>query len=248
VDLETLTSSPARESSHDPLSSPGRRSAAPMRLQDVASGTIDPATAYVCRLASGRSIALFFYDGQLAHDVAFDSLLARGENLAERILSRFPDDNSQPGSSTLPPTARRTATSPPRGHGAGLRPQPRRVARDVRLTVYGEYLEPPPADRGGRGDDDPRGAATTVVRPVVRTADATPGGQSGWEPAVGASLSGMPWTGFGDCWRRSSEREGAALSRIPGLAREEYVQLILDRSVDDMKSFLPSCRPPAESR
>jgi alpha-amylase/alpha-mannosidase (GH57 family) len=37
---------------------------------------IDPSRAYLCRLPSGRSISLFFYDGIIAQQVAFEHLLS----------------------------------------------------------------------------------------------------------------------------------------------------------------------------
>ncbi len=56
---------------------------------DVAGGRIDPKRPYLCRLASGKSISLFFYDGAIARDIAFGKLLESGENLARRLLSSF---------------------------------------------------------------------------------------------------------------------------------------------------------------
>jgi len=59
--------------------------------QDVSSGTIDPRRAYRCRLPSGRSIALFFYDAALSHAVAFENILRSGEEFADRIVGAFSD-------------------------------------------------------------------------------------------------------------------------------------------------------------
>src|SRR5262249_52202408 len=48
--------------------------------QEVAGGHVDPTRAYVQQLPSGRSIALFFYDGPISQAVAFERLLSKGEN------------------------------------------------------------------------------------------------------------------------------------------------------------------------
>ncbi|HEV7501590.1 MAG TPA: glycoside hydrolase, partial [Vicinamibacteria bacterium] len=45
-------------------------------------GTIDPTRAYAHPLPSGRSIALFFYDGPVSRAVAFANLLSKGELFA----------------------------------------------------------------------------------------------------------------------------------------------------------------------
>ncbi|HEY2321618.1 MAG TPA: glycoside hydrolase, partial [Thermoanaerobaculia bacterium] len=50
---------------------------------------IDPTMAYRCNLPSGRSIAIFFYDGPISRAVAFENLLARGEFLANRLAGAF---------------------------------------------------------------------------------------------------------------------------------------------------------------
>jgi Alpha-amylase/alpha-mannosidase len=42
---------------------------------DVNGGKIDPRMPYVCRLPSGRTITLFFYDGHISRDIAFGGLL-----------------------------------------------------------------------------------------------------------------------------------------------------------------------------
>src|SRR5712691_27573 len=62
----------------------------------VANGTLDPKLPYRCSLPSGRSIAIFFYDGPISRGVAFEKLLARGENFAHRLVSAFSDARKHP--------------------------------------------------------------------------------------------------------------------------------------------------------
>ena len=60
--------------------------------RDASRGRIDPKKPYLCRLPSGRTIALFFYDGPISHDIAFGDLLRNGEDLAKSspFLRRSP--------------------------------------------------------------------------------------------------------------------------------------------------------------
>src|SRR5262249_27599903 len=58
--------------------------------QDVSGSRIDPCQPYLQRLPCGRSIALLFFDGAVSRAVAFETLLVRGEALAQRLLSAFP--------------------------------------------------------------------------------------------------------------------------------------------------------------
>jgi alpha-amylase/alpha-mannosidase (GH57 family) len=206
--------------------------------QDVASGTIDPSTAYACRLPSGGSIALFFYDGNVAHDVAFGSLLAQGESFADRIMGCFPDDRSLPRLVHIATDGETYGHHHHRGDMALAYALDLIASReDVRLTVYGEYLElhPPSAE----------------VEIIERSSWSCPHGVERWFRDCGCNSGGRP--DWNQQWReplrnaldwlRDSlaaifEREGAALFKEPWVAREDYVQFILDRSSESMKHFL----------
>jgi len=61
----------------------------------LSHASVDPRRPYLCKLPSGKSIALFFYDGNIAQDVAFKGILNNGKHFAERLTSTF-DDNDEP--------------------------------------------------------------------------------------------------------------------------------------------------------
>jgi len=54
---------------------------------DINEHSLDTTRPYLVELPSGRSIALFFYHGGLAHSVAFAGVLDNGENFAHQIRS-----------------------------------------------------------------------------------------------------------------------------------------------------------------
>lgn len=58
---------------------------------DCSGSKIDPSRPYLCKLPSGRSINLFFYDGPVSQAVAFEKLLDNGEKFAHRLLGGFSD-------------------------------------------------------------------------------------------------------------------------------------------------------------
>ncbi|HMJ90567.1 MAG TPA: hypothetical protein VK530_12180, partial [Candidatus Acidoferrum sp.] len=62
--------------------------------KDVNGAKIDPSRAYLCRLPSGRSINLFFYDAPVSQAIAFENLLESGEKFTDRLVSAF--DNARP--------------------------------------------------------------------------------------------------------------------------------------------------------
>ena len=58
------------------------------KWQEVGS-RVDPKRAYRCNLPSGKSIALFFYDGPVSQGIAFSDTLSSGEKFASRLLGTY---------------------------------------------------------------------------------------------------------------------------------------------------------------
>ena len=130
---------------------PGRRIGE--RLAGCQRGRIDPSMAYSVRLPSGRTIALFFYDGPVSHGGGIRrSAGQRRDASLSRLMGGFRRGRDR---AQLDPHRDRRRDvrppSPPRRHGAGLRAQPYRdEASWRRLTNYGEYPRATPADPRGR--------------------------------------------------------------------------------------------------
>src|SRR5690606_40519181 len=62
---------------------------------NVNTGTLDTRRPYLCNLPSGRTIVLFFYDGDIAQAVAFNGLLNDGKKFAHRLLDSFDDHSDE---------------------------------------------------------------------------------------------------------------------------------------------------------
>jgi len=72
------------------------------RVRKINGGTwknagphIDSRIPYLCNLPSGKSIYLFFYNGDLSQSVAFNGLLNNGMEFANKLYSGFSDDLPQ---------------------------------------------------------------------------------------------------------------------------------------------------------
>ena len=107
-----------------------------------AGDNIDTRQPYLLRLASGRQISLFFYNGALSRAVAFEHLLHDGGSLASRLLSQF---SPEPQESELSHIATDGETY---GHhhrhgdmALSFAFDLIRSEKSVRLTNYGEFLE-----------------------------------------------------------------------------------------------------------
>ncbi|MCF8228063.1 MAG: DUF3536 domain-containing protein [Bacteroidales bacterium] len=59
----------------------------------VNTNSLDKSRPYCCKLPSGRSIILFFYNGKVSHDVAFNGLLKDGKMFADHLLEAFDNNN-----------------------------------------------------------------------------------------------------------------------------------------------------------
>lgn len=64
--------------------------------QQTNDSPVDTRVPYVCKLPSGRSITLFFYDGGRSQAVAFNNLLSNGKSFAESLLNGFDKDSQSP--------------------------------------------------------------------------------------------------------------------------------------------------------
>ena len=61
---------------------------------DVNEGNLDTRIPYICHLPSGKSITLFFYDGNVSQQIAFNGLLSNGKAFAEKLLGEFSIDTN----------------------------------------------------------------------------------------------------------------------------------------------------------
>ena len=106
------------------------------------SGGIDPSRAYLCRLPSGRSIVLFFYDGIVSQQVAFERLLDHGDRFLERLFHGFDARREHPQLMHIATDGESYGHHHAHGDMA-LAHVLHRLSKDpdVRLTNYGEFLE-----------------------------------------------------------------------------------------------------------
>jgi alpha-amylase/alpha-mannosidase (GH57 family) len=107
---------------------------------DVTGGRVDPTVPYRVELPSGRSIAVFFYDGQVSQAVAFEGLLHSGDRFAQRLLGAFPDRDG-PALVNIATDGESYGHHHRQGEMALAQALQRVAATDgVRLTNYAEYL------------------------------------------------------------------------------------------------------------
>ncbi|HQL40678.1 MAG TPA: DUF3536 domain-containing protein, partial [Candidatus Omnitrophota bacterium] len=114
---------------------------------DVSGQRVDPKKPYLCRLPSGRSIALFFYDGPIARATAFEGLLRSGDDFVQRLTNAFDHNSSQENQLVHIATDGETYGHHHQFADMALAYAVNKIEKEglATLTVYGEYLERFPA-------------------------------------------------------------------------------------------------------
>ncbi|GFO53444.1 glycoside hydrolase [Geomonas sp. Red276] len=201
-------------------------------------GAIDPTRAYLCRLPSGRTINLFFYDGPISQAVAFENLLSSGEGLAGRLMGGFTDDRDWPQLMHIA-TDGETYGHHQKFGDMALAAAFHQIEESgsARLTNYGEYLELCPPE--------------WEAEIVERTSWSCSHGVERWNSDCGCNSGGYP--NWNQQWRtplraaldwlrdrlaQGFERKGGEYFKDPWAARDAYIEVILHREMEQAETFL----------
>jgi alpha-amylase/alpha-mannosidase (GH57 family) len=201
-------------------------------------GAIDPSRAYLCALPSGRSIALFFYDGPVSQALAFENLLSNGDVLTERLLAGFSEDR---GGAQLMHIATDGETY---GHhqkfgdmalaSAFAKIESNNLAR---LTNYGEFLELNPPAWEAQIQERTAWSCAHGVERWNSDCGCNSGGYPNWNQQWRAPLrAALDW--LRDRLAVGFEQKGGAFFKDPWQARDAYIEVILNRGMEQSEEFL----------
>ncbi len=206
--------------------------------KNASEETLDTRISYRCHLPSGNNIMLFFYDGNVAQSVAFDGLLNDGKKFADRLLECFDDKTDEPQLVNI-------ATD---GETYGHHHKHGEMAlaycldyierhKHSNLTNYAEYIS--------------KFNSVYEVQIHESSSWSCVHGVERWRNDCGCNSGGMPQ--WNQKWRKPLretldwlrdellaifEREGFKILRDPWKAREDYINVILNRNVETVKDFL----------
>lgn len=189
---------------------------------DVRDGQFDTTVPYRCRLPSGRSIVIFFYDASVSRAIAFEGLLNDGAAVAQRLAAPLPDGGAR---------IRAVATdgeSYGHHHRFGemaLASALQHLTTDgaVRLTNLGAYLamHPPTGEvdiRERTSWSCPHGIERWRADDGCRTA---PNTHQRWRAPVREAMTWLKQE-----LDRVYEQHGSALLKDPWAARDDAIDLI----------------------
>jgi alpha-amylase/alpha-mannosidase (GH57 family) len=203
---------------------------------DVSGERVDPRRPYLCRLPSGRTITLFFYDGHIAREVAFEGLLHNGEALAARMLEGF-SEADEPQLVHIATDGESYGHHHHRGEMALTYCLHHIEANQLAtVTVYGQYLEEHPPEWEAEIHER---TSWSCVHGVERwRADCgCRSGRPGWHQRWRAPLrETLDW--LRDQLAPLFEQAAGRLFPEPWAARDDYIEVVLDRTPEHVLEFL----------
>ena len=212
--------------------------------EDVTGDAVDPKRPYRCTLPSGKHIALFFYDGHVSQEVAFGGVLDDGKRFSDRLLSVF-DDNGEADQLVHIATDGETYGHHHRFGDMALAYCLYHIEQDesVELTIYGAYLEDHPPEYEVEIFEDSSWSCVHGVERWRNACGCNSGMHGDWQQAWRAPLRGaMDW--LRDSLAMLYEEHAAEHLKDPWAARDDYIEIILDRSDESLRAFFEkhACR------
>ena len=204
---------------------------------DATEHGIDPRRPYLCRLPDGRSIALFFYDGPLSQAVAFERLLGNGEHFARRLFDGF-DGRDEPQLVHIATDGESYGHHHPYGDMA-LSYAIRHIVDggEAQIVNYGRYLELHPPQWEAEIIDDSSWSCVHGVERWRSDCGCHSGGYPGWNQGWRAPLrEALDW--LRDELAARYEFEAGRILTDPWAARDDYINVILDRSRESAIEFI----------
>lgn len=205
--------------------------------QDRHEGNINPKLAYRCPLPSGQSINVFFYDGNVSQAVAFEKLLNDSRRFADRILGTFEHNEKIE-------LAHIATDGESYGHHHRFGEMALAGALEYidglngfELTNYAQFLELFPPEWKAQIHEN---SSWSCVHGVER-----------WRADCGCNTGGNP--GWNQAWRKPLretldwlrdeiipifEHEAGKLVKDPWAARNDYIDIILDRGLESIEGFI----------
>jgi alpha-amylase/alpha-mannosidase (GH57 family) len=213
--------------------------------KNVEGAKIDPTRAYLCKLPSGRSISIFFYDGPISRAVAFEKLLNSGETFAARLTGGFSEARMWPQLMHIATDGETYGHHHPHGDMALAYALHHIESNNLaQLTNYGDYLEKHPPTHEVEIIGNSSWSCMHGVERWRSNCGCNSGMKAGWtQEWRGPLRASLDW--LRDALAGPFEEKARPLLKDPWAARDEYVEVVLARTPERRSHFLArhSARP-----
>ena len=205
---------------------------------NVSGEKIDPRRAYLCNLPSGKSIALFFYDGLISKEVAFNKLLDNGRLFADKLVSTLDFSSDEPQLCHIATDGESYGHHHRYGDMALASCVDSINSNDqVQTTNYAAFLKKFPPKHEVEIIENSSWSCVHGVERWRSNCGCHTGGEESWNQKWREPLR------YALDWLRSElemlyEKEGESLFKDPWNARDAYIDVILDRSAKNVEKFL----------
>ena len=205
--------------------------------EDVTGERVDSTQPYLARLPSGRTITLLFYNGGMAKEAAFGNLLNHGDDFVNLLLSGFSDRKQGAGIVSIATDGETYGHHHKFGDMALAYAINRLIqGGSATPTNYGAYLADHPAEREARIIENTSWSCVHGIERWRSDCGCNSGGHAGWNQQWRGPLrAAFDWL-RDELAPRFEETAGRYL-RDPWGAREDYIEIILDRSKENTGSF-----------
>ncbi|MBL7835178.1 MAG: DUF3536 domain-containing protein [Cyclobacteriaceae bacterium] len=199
---------------------------------------VDTRRPYLCKLPSGKSIVLFFYNGDIAQGVAFNGLLNDGQKFAHALLNSF-DPHSQETQLVHIATDGETY-----GHHHKHGDMALAFCLDyidqqqhAHITNYAEFISKVTVGYEIQIHENSSWSCVHGVERWRNDCGCNSGGREGWTQKWRKPLrESLDW--LRDKLNEVYEREASQILRDPWAARNDYINIILRRDDETVRRFL----------
>ncbi|PHI21642.1 glycoside hydrolase [Lewinellaceae bacterium SD302] len=216
------------------------RKAGEEHWHDIHEGNLNTRRAYRCPLPDGEHIDVFFYDGMVSRAVAFEGLLNDGRFLADKLINSLEHESDEVQLANIATDGESYGHHHKKGEMAlasclnHIDDHP-----DFELTNYGEFLELHPPQYECRIHDNSSWSCVHGVERWRSNCGCHTGGEAGWNQSwrgpLREALDFVREKGI-----QLFEDRGAEVLNDPWAARNDYIDLVLERSPENVSAFVAS--------
>jgi len=241
VDIETLEALAANRIQFTvlaPRQAKAIRKIGENKWNDVNDRTVNTKRAYRCNLPSGKSISLFFYDGDISQAIAFNGLLNDGKRFADNLLNALDKNTDEPQLVHVATDGETYGHHHKHGDMA-LAFCLDHIEKDERVTLtnYAQFLALAPPTFEAQIIENSSWSCVHGIERWRSDCGCNSGGRAGWTQQWRKPLrDSLDW--LRDAVAEVFEREGAKILKDPWAARNDYVTVVLQRNELTTEKFL----------
>lgn len=205
---------------------------------DVSGEKIDTRRPYLCKLPSGKTISLFFYNGSVSQEVAFKGILKDGKAFAEKLLDVLDENTGEPQLSHI------ATDGESYGHHHLHGDMALAFCMDVieksgkaKLINYSHFLSKFPPQYEVEIFENSSWSCVHGIERWRSDCGCNTGGNLGWNQQWRAPLrEALDW--LAEKLNTVYEEEMKAFHSHPWTLRNAYIDIILDRNETAVNNFI----------